>query len=231
LGFYGVRSCFTATTNTAITMSVNINVSLEPHLAEVLRPIYPFLPDELARELKEYVQEPLPSLIPYDLLLKISQWSRIEEKTLRENSLDPHSYSMIALQAGTTAQPDRKLGDYVPPKEPEEIEADRLRERKAITSLVNAVLSVGGVGFGAYWAADKTGWKDEWVRSAFLVFKKCKNLIHVAACFVCLVLGCRRCDCGGRPVHYLAVTTGSQAEATICSSQKGGPRRREIRNC
>ena len=36
-------------------------------------------------------------------------------------------------------------------------------ERQAITSLVNALLSVIGSGFAAWWAAGKTGWKYEWV--------------------------------------------------------------------
>ncbi len=34
---------------------------------------------------------------------------------------------MIALLAGTTTSPERKFGSYAPPKDPEEIEAERVR--------------------------------------------------------------------------------------------------------
>jgi len=76
---------------------------------------------------------------------------------------------MISLLAGTTTSPERKFGDYIPPKEPQEIEANRSREKKAITVLLNAFLSIGGVGFAGWWAADHTGWKNEW-RVLFALF-------------------------------------------------------------
>ena len=75
----------------------------------------------------------------------------------------PHDYSMVSLLAGTTSSPEGKFGTYIPPKEPEQIEAERANERKSITALLNALLSIGGVGFAAWWAADKTGWRNEWV--------------------------------------------------------------------
>ncbi|KDR80570.1 hypothetical protein GALMADRAFT_222168 [Galerina marginata CBS 339.88] len=149
----------------------DINISLEPHLAVSLRDLYPLLPQETAQELAQYLAHPLPPLIPYKIILKISQWARSDgaEKALKSRSLDPHAYSMIALLAGTMTSPDRKFGDYVPPKEPEEIEADRIRERKDITYLINALLSIACVGFAAWWAADKTGWANEW-RVLFALF-------------------------------------------------------------
>ena len=78
--------------------------------------------------------------------------------------MKPHDYSMISLLVGTTSSPEGKFGAYVPPKGPEQIEAERLNERKSITTLINALLSIGGVAFAAWWAADKTGWKNEWVQ-------------------------------------------------------------------
>ena len=78
--------------------------------------------------------------------------------------MKPHDYSMISLLAGTTSSPEGKFGVYVPPKGPEQIEAERLDQRKSITTLINALLSIGGVAFAAWWAADKTGWKNEWVQ-------------------------------------------------------------------
>lgn len=76
---------------------------------------------------------------------------------------------MISLLAGTTTSPDRKFGAYVPPRDPEEIEAERKRERRTITTLMNAILSVGGSGFAAWWASQHAGWKKEW-RALFGLF-------------------------------------------------------------
>ena len=77
--------------------------------------------------------------------------------------MKPHDYSMISLLAGTTSSPEGKFGTYVPPKEPEQIAAERVYERKSITALINALLSIGSVAFAAWWAADKAGWRNEWV--------------------------------------------------------------------
>ena len=150
------------------TMSISapdINISLEPHLVQSLARIFPLLPHELLNELEKYIADPAPPLIPYKTLQAVSQWTRTEhgKKSLKTHDIDPYSYVMISLLAGTTTSPERKFGNYIPRKEPEEIEANRIRERRAITVLLNALLSIGGVGFAAWWAADKTGWKDEWV--------------------------------------------------------------------
>jgi hypothetical protein len=72
---------------------------------------------------------------------------------------------MVALLAGSVTSPERKFPLYVPDKSPEEAAALKAAERKAITSLLNALLSVIGSGFAAWWAAGKTGWKYEWVCS------------------------------------------------------------------
>ncbi len=143
-----------------------INVSLEEHLQDSLKAVQPILPDELEQTVKGYISEPSTPHIPYSILLKISQWARTDKgrEKLEKINVDANAYSIVSLLAGTVTSPERKFGEYVPPKEPEELEAERRRERKAITALANGVLSVGGIGVGAYWVSDKMGWKDEWVR-------------------------------------------------------------------
>ncbi|KAJ6485884.1 hypothetical protein C8R45DRAFT_998287 [Mycena sanguinolenta] len=141
-----------------------LNISLETHLLEILTPLHPLLLPELAAELKPYISEPVPSTIPYTFLQSISQWSRSPagQEALLSGSLEPQSYSMVALLAGSVTSPERKFPAYVPDKTAEETEALRVAERKAITYLLNALLSIIGSGFAAWWAAGKTGWKKEW---------------------------------------------------------------------
>jgi hypothetical protein len=146
-------------------MTSEIRVSLETHLLQGLNRISPILPRHLANDLTQYLVNPPPVAIPYKTLLAISQWTRAEDgqKALQAHSMRPHDYSMVSLLAGTTSSPEGKFGTFIPPKEPEQIEAERANERKSITALINALLSIGGVGFAAWWAADKTGWRNEWV--------------------------------------------------------------------
>ncbi|KAF8196743.1 hypothetical protein K438DRAFT_1672933 [Mycena galopus ATCC 62051] len=141
-----------------------LNISLETHLLEILTPLSPLLPSELASELNQYISEPVPPTMPYIFLQSISQWSRTPagQATLLSASLEPQSYSMVALLAGSVTSPERRFPTYVPEKSPEEVEALKVAERKAITYLLNALLSVIGSGFAAWWAAGKTGWKNEW---------------------------------------------------------------------
>ncbi|KAJ7257944.1 hypothetical protein B0H12DRAFT_1070390 [Mycena haematopus] len=141
-----------------------LNISLETHLLEILTPLPPLLLPELASALKPYISEPVPPTIPYILLQSISQWSRtpVGQAALLSASLEPQSYSMVALLAGSVTSPERKFPPYVPEQSPEEAEALKVAERKAITYLLNALLSVIGSGFAAWWAASKTGWKNEW---------------------------------------------------------------------
>jgi hypothetical protein len=134
-----------------------LNISLEPHLAQSLEPIVPLLTDKNI-DLRA-------ATIPYSTLLSVSQWARTSAgtKALCSCSLDPGSYSMVALLAGTTTSPERYFGKYIPPPEPHEVQAEKARERKAITTLINGVVSVIGSGFAAYWASDKAAWRSEWV--------------------------------------------------------------------
>lgn len=147
--------------------SSELNISLESHLVDALRPLLRIAPTELAESLSPYLAPTKPATIPYSVLQSVSQWSRVTDglEKLRKHSppLDPSEYSMVSLLAGTMTSPERKFGAYTPAKEPEEVEFERKRERKSITALLNALLSIGGSGFATWWAADKTGWKNEWV--------------------------------------------------------------------
>ncbi|KAJ7626435.1 hypothetical protein DFH06DRAFT_659075 [Mycena polygramma] len=141
-----------------------LNISLKPHLLEILTPLSPLLPDELASQLNPYISDPLPPTVPYLLLQSISQWSRSPagQTALHSRSLDPQSYSMVALLAGSVTSPERKFPAYIPEQSPEDAEAFKKSEKQAITYLLNALLSIIGSGFATWWAAGQTGWKNEW---------------------------------------------------------------------
>lgn len=168
VGLYKCSGYFSILTSVSalMTSEINLNVSLETHLLHGLNRISPILPHHLADDLAQYLVHPPPLAIPYKSLFAISQWTRTDDgqKALQAHSIAPHDYSMIALLAGTTSSPEGKFGTYIPPKEPEQIEAERANERKSITALINALLSIGGVAFAAWWAAGNTGWRNEWVR-------------------------------------------------------------------
>jgi len=142
--------------------TANLRVSLEPHLVESLTPLQAILPKELAEQV---AQSLLASTIPYDTVIEISKWSRSEpgQKALDAHSLNHGDYNTISLLAGAKTAPDGKFGDYTPPPDPATVEKGKARERKAITTLVNGVFSVLGVGFAAWWASERTGWIHEWV--------------------------------------------------------------------
>ncbi|TFK39965.1 hypothetical protein BDQ12DRAFT_518991 [Crucibulum laeve] len=150
-----------------------LNISLEPHLWDALAPLPSLLPPALKSGLTPYLSNPKPATIPYNVLQEISQWSRTTAGSASLQShrppLQPQSYTMIALLAGTTTSPERKFGKYVPKKEPDEVEARNASERKTVTALVNALLSIVGAGVATWWAADKTGWRNEW-RVLFALF-------------------------------------------------------------
>ncbi|KAJ7113708.1 hypothetical protein C8R43DRAFT_903207 [Mycena crocata] len=141
-----------------------LNISLDPPRVEILTSLSSLLPPELAAQLIPYVSDPIPPTVPYALLQSISQWTRTPAglAALQAASLEPQSYSMIALLAGSVTSPERKFPAYTPDKSPEEAAALKKAERQAITSLINALLSIIGSGFAAWWAAGHTGWKNEW---------------------------------------------------------------------
>ncbi|TFK89173.1 hypothetical protein K466DRAFT_519442 [Polyporus arcularius HHB13444] len=161
-----------------------LNVSLEEHLADTLRPLRTLLPEPLAAELNQVLDNappassphtppphgPTPSsrTISYDLLTAISKWSRSPpgQRALasHEPPLPAQDYSMVALLAGTRTSPDRKL-PHMPVSTAEEDEAARRRElgdRRAVTAIFNALLSIVGSGLATWWAAGRLAWRDEW---------------------------------------------------------------------
>jgi hypothetical protein len=200
--------------NHRLTMSKNdleLNISLEPHLHETLKSIVAHLPEPLSERLEAYLNvqnpaQPKPT-IPYSLLQSVSQWARTPSAlTLINNHeppLSPHDYTMIALLAGTTTSPERKFPNYIPP----DPHADRKREykdRKAVTAILNALLSIIGSGAATWWAAERTGWGPEWVWLAHpghvrltILMILLVNLTESAAVFP------RRCCCGSFGIHLV----------------------------
>ncbi|TFK57724.1 hypothetical protein OE88DRAFT_1616062, partial [Heliocybe sulcata] len=149
-------------------------VSLEDHLTERLKSLPALLPADLARQLTESLdfasaklQEGGTPTVSYDLLSSVSKWSRTDAGRAALRSQEPpmevHDYDMISLLAGTRTSPDRKFPIYVPESDVREEERLRaINDRKTITTLLNAVLSVGGAGFAAWYAAGQVRWRDEW---------------------------------------------------------------------
>ncbi|KAG1831256.1 hypothetical protein EV424DRAFT_1314596 [Suillus variegatus] len=140
-----------------------LDISLEDHLLEVLNALPTILPDDLAVELSAFIT-PKSTVIPYHILLKISQWSRSPAglKALQSSSLDPQSYSMVSLLAGTRTSPEKKFPAYVA-KDPETERRQAANDKKAVSTVVNGVLSVAGTGFATWWASEHTGLRLEWV--------------------------------------------------------------------
>ncbi|KAG9075895.1 hypothetical protein FRC06_009821 [Ceratobasidium sp. 370] len=62
---------------------------------------------------------------------------------------------LIPLLAGTTFAPSSKPPPVPPPQ------LDPSHDRRAITALLNGMLSVVGVGFAAWWAAGNVHWGNE----------------------------------------------------------------------
>ena len=157
----------------------NLHVSLEPHLVELLHPLIGVIPSNLSEELSKLLPNESPStsqvttspMIPYALLRSISKWARTEEGETALKSKNPHldslAYSMVALLAGTRTSPDKKFPTL--PRVPTRAEgaAREINDRRAIIAVLNAVLSVICTGAATWWAAQRTGWRDEWVRETW----------------------------------------------------------------
>ena len=175
-------------------MQQPLNVSLEPHLLDALNNVLPILPEFIALSLQISLRDQ-QSHIPYSIILDISKWSRTDQahQALAQKNLVPASYSIVALLAGTLSSPERNFGSYVPPKEPDQVAVQQARERKAITALANSLLSVVGVGVGAYWASDKAGWKNEWVCPLFqilfdMILICCKRTLFALSCAILVAI-------------------------------------------
>lgn len=189
--------------------TTKLNVSLEPHLLEVLKPLTDLLPPPLADELKAYT---LTDMIPYSTLLAVSHWSRTPEGTEKLQAhcppLQTSSYMMVSLLAGVKTSPERVLGSYRPPPEPEQLAAQQKRERQEITAILNALLSIVGVGFATWWAADKLHWSNQWVQCLY----PCDLEQTCSLGLTARSIGPRhvtcRCHCRKWTVHYLAIPSG-----------------------
>ncbi|KIL00752.1 hypothetical protein PAXRUDRAFT_821334 [Paxillus rubicundulus Ve08.2h10] len=146
-----------------------LNVSLEPHLLETLLPLQGVLPTELSDELTSYLSSgqnarTIP-IIPYECIQRVSRWCRTSDgrKALQNcsPSLDPQSYTMVSLLAGVRTSPEKHFPPYMA-EDPEEERRRISNDRKAISTLVNSVLSIAGTGVATWWASGHTGLKVEW---------------------------------------------------------------------
>jgi hypothetical protein len=156
----------------------SLTVSLEPHLVERLRAVLPALPvdKDLHARLSVISDDPVPSSITYSLLVDLSRWARTPagSAALRSASLDESDYSMIALLAGTRSAPEKHFpmpaGGWPTPAELREQEARREgSDRRALATVVNALVSIGGASVAVWYAAGVVGWKSEWVSPHCLV--------------------------------------------------------------
>lgn len=161
-------------------------VSLEDHLADTLRPLVPLLPKPLAAELDSILTAAPPpnysgadsidtapppvKVVPYDLLAALSKWSRTPEGeqalARHEPPLRARDYTMLALLAGTRTSPDRRFPSVPVPGTTADSQAARRRElsdRRAVTAVLNALLTIGGSAIAAFYASGRLAWKDEWV--------------------------------------------------------------------
>ncbi|KAI6149759.1 hypothetical protein BKA82DRAFT_135359 [Pisolithus tinctorius] len=147
-----------------------LNVSLETHLRETLAAIQKITPAKLSDDLVPYVssdEQPTTdvAVIPYDILQRVSKWTRTPEgmKVLQDCSppLDPQSYSMVSLLAGSRTSPEKHFPLYVA-NDPLEESKRASETRKAVATVVNGALSVAGTGAATWWASEWTGLKLEW---------------------------------------------------------------------
>jgi len=150
-------------------MADKLNVSLEPHLQDTLAALLRILPHETSQQLTPCLSPETNAavvpVIPYELILKISRWCQTTDgkAALQTYSppLDPHSYTMVSLLAGTRTSPEKRFPPYAA-KDPEEDRRLQIKDRKAIATLINAVLSVVGTGVATWWASGHTGMRLEW---------------------------------------------------------------------
>ena len=147
------------------TMTTDLTVSLEPHLHQALSDLLSLLPQDLSSLISEELSL---SEIHYSLLTQVSRWARTDagQARLRGAQLDPRNYdNMVSLLAGTRTAPSSKP----PPDPPANLQSAESRarrelsDRRAIVGILNGLLTIGCSGAAAWWAADKSGWKDEWV--------------------------------------------------------------------
>ena len=162
-------------------VAVDVNISFTGDLAERLEPLKRILPTQLSAAIpslppssshsptattSDSVTTTTPT-IPYSLLYSISKWTRTEEgaAVLSANSLNPRSYEMVSLLAGSITSPDRRFPAHrAEANDPLANVRQEINDRKAVVSLVNALLSVGGSGVATWYGTGVAGWRNEWVR-------------------------------------------------------------------
>lgn len=157
-------------------MTSELNISLEPHLRDVLAPLVRILPEETTQQLTSRLSPESNAIavpvIPYELILKISRWCQtLDGKAALQTCsppLDPQSYTVVSLLAGTRTSPEKHFPPYTA-KDAEEEQRLRTKDRKAIATLVNAFLSVIGTGVATWWASTHTGMQLEWVRTVLFL--------------------------------------------------------------
>ncbi|KAG8997777.1 hypothetical protein FRB94_007460 [Tulasnella sp. JGI-2019a] len=141
-------------TETTTTTTVSVPSHLHDSLATLLAPN--LLPESLLLLLQTHVKpstDASATEIPYDTLRQISQWAQTEpgRVSLKNNTLNPSDYTMIAMLAGTLSSPSAKLAPYKRPLSPEEEAMVKSKERKAISALLNGFLSTIAVGVAMWW--------------------------------------------------------------------------------
>jgi len=169
-----------------VGVGIGANISFTHDLADRLEPLKRILPPNLAASIPSIPPPASPSaatthsdpvttstlVVPHSLLYSISKWTRTEEgaTALLVNSLNPRSYEMVSLLAGSITSPERKFPSYrAEPDDPLARARQEVDNRKAIATLINALLSIGGSGAATWYAAGVAGWQNEW-RALFSLF-------------------------------------------------------------
>lgn len=158
-------------------VGVGVNISFTHDLADRLEPLKRILPPHLSASIPSSPPAPPPSTpdpattsvltLPCSLLYSISRWTRTEEgmAALSANSLNPRSYEMVSLLAGSTTSPERRFPSHMGETDDPLAHARReINDRKAVVTLINALLSIGGSGAATWYATGVAGWRNEWVR-------------------------------------------------------------------
>lgn len=180
-----------------------LNIALEKDTLNRLEALRDIIPEEIATQLYAKLPSPgsgspsgspAPQSVPYSLLRAVSRWARTDAGRdallAHQPPLDARDYDMIALLAGSTTSPEKHFP--VPVGGWPQDERDRRREisdRKAVTNVVNALLSIGGCGVATWYAAGAAGWNNEWVRPSATTSRRLGGTRHgLLTCNTFLIL-------------------------------------------
>ena len=204
---------------------VGANISFNRDLADRLEPLKQILPVHLSALIPSLPPSPAVApadsvtistpIIPHSLLYSISKWTRTKEgaAALSASSLNPRSYEMVSLLAGTITSPDRKFPTYKPNNDPLADARREINDRKAVVAVINALLSIGGSGAATWYATGVTGWRNEWVRiqsvlindlsPANATVESIAGIVLALLCFAC----CHRGGCPVFPMGFQKIKT------------------------